>query len=454
MNAHTHNLSMQHRSRRGAAYVLVLGASLLVFVIGASALAAMTIVSEGTEQIEDAHDAELLAPSGIEWAMTTLASDANWRTDTSNNLWSSNIPYGRGVFKWKVRDVSDADLADDPADEAQIVAKATVGGADRTYAATYIHPSATLELLKSNIHAGGDVHIHNNAVLQLFENDELISANGSWRNDGELDGSARATSVSGNGWNGTATGTVDTSADPLEMPSSAFIDNLIARATTLTYSGDIDTMLIAPGLNEYDMDAPTGSNIWYLNTNGNNITITNSRIQGTLIIDTGANKSVKIIGRVLIEPDVPSMPSLVVKGAVVIDTDGPSLGVLALLGLVLSDLRATLAATSNPLSEQTVSHNFNPPTAPYQGNSDTDTNDRYPCMIYGMVYATGNVEFEGTNWIVGLVVSEGEVTVFSGTTTVFHDSIYFDYPPDGMVKYDTSTFVMKNGSWERTQNEN
>lgn len=233
------------------------------------------------------------------------------------------------------------------------------------------------------------------------------------------------------------------------MPSSAFVDRLIARATTLTYSGDIDTKLIAPGLNEYDLDAPTGSNIWYLNTGGQDITIKNSRIQGTLIINVGNSKSVRITNRVLIEPDSPSMPSLIVIGNLEIQTDGPSLGLAALLALPLGDLRTTLAATSKPLSESTLSHNFNPPTAPYQGGSDTDKADRYPCMMNGLIYATSDVVFSNTNWVLGLVIAGQDVDVDGGTTAVFHDTIYYDNPPDGMVEYDTSTFVLMNGTWGR-----
>ena len=81
---------IQFHRRRGSMYVAVIGCSLVITVIGVSALLAARIERRAAEGTSDLSDARVYAQSAIDLGMYTILSDANWRTNKTNGYWRGN----------------------------------------------------------------------------------------------------------------------------------------------------------------------------------------------------------------------------------------------------------------------------------------------------------------------------------------------------------------------------
>ena len=102
-----------HR-RRGSIYVVVLGTSMLVTVIGVSALMATRIERTYVEGCNDLEAARLHAHSAIEMGYFWINNDPDWRTTRANGIWLADQPIGTGTFTLAVIDPDDGDLKSEP----------------------------------------------------------------------------------------------------------------------------------------------------------------------------------------------------------------------------------------------------------------------------------------------------------------------------------------------------
>jgi len=119
-----------HR-RRGGIYVLVLGTSILVTVIGVSALALSRIQTRIAAAELPAAKARFAAQSLIEVALLRIANDPNWRSAYTNDTWTDEETVGDAVGAYKLVDELDGDLTNDPTHPVRLCAKATAGEAVR-----------------------------------------------------------------------------------------------------------------------------------------------------------------------------------------------------------------------------------------------------------------------------------------------------------------------------------
>ena len=120
-----------HRSRRGSIYLLVLGVSMVIVMIGVSVSHLARIRSSSRTLSEQATKAELAARSAVEIVLKRIRLDPNWRSNHSSGDWSDpSEAIGDAKFVSMLED-TDWDLDDAPDDDATLTVKASVGGAMR-----------------------------------------------------------------------------------------------------------------------------------------------------------------------------------------------------------------------------------------------------------------------------------------------------------------------------------
>ncbi len=120
-----------HRSRRGGVYLLVLGVSMVIVMIGVSVSHLARIRSSSRTLSEQATKAELAAKSAVEITLKRVRLDSNWRSNNTSGDWSDpSEAIGDAKFISVLED-SDGDLNDDADDDATLTVKASVGGAMR-----------------------------------------------------------------------------------------------------------------------------------------------------------------------------------------------------------------------------------------------------------------------------------------------------------------------------------
>nr|MBP8304513.1 hypothetical protein [Phycisphaerae bacterium] len=135
--------------------------------------------------------------------------------------------------------------------------------------------------------------------------------------------------------------------------------------------------------------------------------------------------TVTLDGWNLMEPYRTDFPVLIVKGRLV---SGPDTG---------------------SLQEAACVHNYNPPGAPYGGQTDADMTDTLPNEIRGLVHVIGSASLLDQGLYRGVILVDGGTDV-AGTQTVTLDPNLMDDPPLGYTGDPNSTqMIVKKGTWTR-----
>lgn len=119
------------RRRRGSIYLMMLGASLLVLVIGLAAVIGARDQHRDSEGVIAAAKARIMAESGVEVALERINADAAWRTTYTSGVWTPAETIGDATLSLRFVDEGDADLADNDTDPVRIFARAIVADAVR-----------------------------------------------------------------------------------------------------------------------------------------------------------------------------------------------------------------------------------------------------------------------------------------------------------------------------------
>eukprot|EP00913_Durusdinium_trenchii_P019518 g18348.t1 len=248
------------------------------------------------------------------------------------------------------------------------------------------------------------------------------------RNFASIQGNVEAQSYSGSNPSGTLTipGTVRALPD-----SSRVFDYYMANGTVISNAalpaGGLTDCLLSPTNNPFGATNPDG--IYIINKPPIGFQIKRCRIVGTLIV-RAPGQTISIRKNVIWEPARPNFPALLVEG----------------------DLEVRLEGI--PLLESDVVVNLNPAGTPWQGNTDNDTADEYPSAIAGIIYATNNITFNGSNnnfsmAITGVVIANRNCTVQkTANVTITHDATLESNPPPGFGSSDLNSIAI--GSWRQT----
>jgi len=383
----------------GSVYIIVLSVSMMVTIIGLASLFAVRVQRRSAEITKDCVEARLCAQSAIELGLLYV-QDPNWRTTWPNSTWLSNQSLGSGSFSLEGIDPTDGDLANSQYNPLVLTGLGTKGIACHKTQVMLTPVIQPLEALNTCLHAAGQLYVKSGNMLLALG--APVSTNGQLDNDGTIDGDAEAVSVSDIG---TITGSLTVPAAQKPIPDSTVVSHYISKATVVPFTGTIDKQVLAPSYNPW---GPTNADgLYFIDTGGSDLTIKNTRIHGTLIIRLGTKK-LTLDDAVCMQNYRSDYPVLIVDG----------------------DAEIKHHSCDLVLSEASNNTNYNPPGAPYQGQSDEDMLDEYPNEVQGLIHIKKFLNLNDTARIKGAIICEGSVECASNNT-IIHDPGLYACPPEG-----------------------
>jgi len=408
--------------------MLVLGATMLLTVIGFASLVTARINTRMVVGTNDWAEAGALAIAGVELAPVMMDSDPNWRTTFASGV---SIPYslGGGTVRIVLIDESDGDFTSGLSDPVRAYGIGYVGDAVRVRS-VLLRPNIDVPMscLEVSVHSVDDFAV----MFATFTTNQIVSTAG--RVTGfaaTLNGDVEAVD-SGGGVN--ITGTETTGVPPRTVPDeTAVFEYYVANGTpisidALPVSGvpSINNAVLTPKFNSIT-GVVNALGIYVIDCKEQPINIGNSRIQGTLVLLDApkgfGGVNCQVIDQVNWESAIPNYPALLVDG----------------------DLTLKFAG-GGTMDEAALSVNFNPPGAPYLGDSDNAMDDTYPSLMDGLIYARGSLVFAGsTPTFKGVIVGgSGSFCSMSTAAAIEYSNRYYLDPPPG---FGTGPYEPVFGSW-------
>lgn len=410
--------------RRATIYVLVLGTTLAVTLIGLSALMAARISLRMVTDQRDAAEARELARSGIEYARWIMSTDTDWRKRASPADWLNRASFGNGVITVSVVDPGDGDLADDNNDDATVTSTGEVG-ASRYAIAVQLTPEPPPGVASLSSAAAAGLGLTTTARVTadgpLSSNSAVTISVGSTVN-------ANIESIAPPVILGTLNGKQTLLEEAKDTPGANAFAPYIAMGSALNIAaipisggGRELSGLLGPCANPYG--ATNAKGIYYVYCTGQILNLKNLRVLGTLVIlDPGAGSGA---GQgVLIEHADATYPALMVRG------------------------NFELKLTGNLAESKGV--NLNPTGCEYVGVADKDETDTYPVGISGIVFASGALTTSTALTASGALISDGFLTI-GGDLTMDHDPTLIDAPPPGFERKNRPMIPVA-GTWQRVVN--
>lgn len=409
--------------QRGSVYILVLGVSLLVTVLGVGALMAVRVERDRATLDADAQQARRLAESAIDLALLEINNDPAWRTTHTDDVWVGEQSFAGGAIDWKLDD-ADGDLADDDTERIKLIGAGRLGDARQRVGVTLEPPVGDpLEALDYAVRVEGTLNV---GIGQTFTatGGAGVSVD-TFSNQGTLVGEVVAALVNLPGVLG---GNSSIDLDPPDSPPDDLFDRYATIATPLTYSAVMDGKVLAPGYNDYGGGATNSDGVYYINTSGANLIIRKTRVHGTLLIDAGGG-CVKFQDQIYIENYRSDYPAVIIRG----DAE-------------FAHTRNG-APTHNHLREADHFTNYNPAGAEYLGVSDADQADEYPNEIRGLVHVIGDTNWANQGRIRGSLLVEGDLTVNHNPEVVYN--LDATTPIWGYTDLGAGEMTIVEGSWQR-----
>lgn len=189
MNDRRQTKSTRAGQRRGATYVVVVGAAMVVALMFLASVLSTRIVRRQLQDAQMAYQAELYAQSAIDMALYQIAVNPNkWRADMAKNTWATDQPIGwedqpisQASYSFTAIDPVDGNLTNSEFDPIEIIG---IGKRDR--AVQKLRARLNIQLIgypcmTSALHAGGDLVV-NGATLTsdqwIASNNKVIAQSG------------------------------------------------------------------------------------------------------------------------------------------------------------------------------------------------------------------------------------------------------------------------------------
>ncbi|MCI0334339.1 MAG: carbohydrate binding domain-containing protein [Planctomycetes bacterium] len=187
--------------RAGGVYIAVLGTSLIVALLGLSALLGQRIQNRMLVAASDIRQAQLNANAAVELALLTMKQDANWRTTYANGDWFTQRGTNAGTCSLNVTDPVDSNLANSPDDPVLVLGVGYSGKAEQRVEVTVDPRKDPFSCLRSAIATGGAI----NLSADTLRTNGLISANDIDATASQVYGTVEAVTVTGSTYNGATT---------------------------------------------------------------------------------------------------------------------------------------------------------------------------------------------------------------------------------------------------------
>jgi hypothetical protein len=406
-------------------YIVVLSLGMLLTVIGLALVASGRRATRTAALLGDADEAAVLAESGVEWGIAALAANTNWRSAYTHNVEVAARTLGRGTVAFKLVSVSGTSLS---SGDVRLVGIGRVGTAYRAYAVRLSGTGATLDVLKTTAHSGGNVSVTANLTLS----GGALSSNGNVTLGSNVTVTGAIEAINP-GTTGTVTGGRTTLASARTMPGDT-LETYRTRATTITYaslpSGQINARVLSSASNPFG--ATNAEGIYYIRVPASStLTITRSRLVATLVVELDPGARVVTSAQFAWDSPRTDMPALIVKGS--------------------STGTVTLGGSTTALSELNNATNYNPPGTPNDaGVSDNDTSDTYPTEFHGLLHVIGSglTTQMSTNFVMrGSAIVEGPLSIGSGVKLTADPALY-NNPPSGYMQAANMSVTPGSWTWE------
>jgi type II secretory pathway component PulK len=127
-------------------YLAVLGASMIITVLGVAGIFVVRLQAQTTTTANHAVRATAASASVIDLARLRLNTSATWRTDHTNNTWIADITFDGGRIAYKLVDEADGNLANDSTTPVRVYGRAVFGKALRMQS-VLVNPDGTGKLV-------------------------------------------------------------------------------------------------------------------------------------------------------------------------------------------------------------------------------------------------------------------------------------------------------------------
>jgi len=386
----------------------VLGASMLVTVIGLAAVSAVRLQIRAAQRATDDVTARACAVSAVELGLLYVTQDPNWRTTWPNGVWMSDKPLGDVTFTLEGIDPEDGDLTDSEFEPLVLTGIGMKGIARHKTQVRLVPEFRALSCLGAALHAGGNIWLAASGDT-INAAGGPVSCNNQVSNQATINGDVEANSITGVG---TINGTATAPAPPREMPDDATlftyyqsIGTSISIWSLPTVSGTqtIPENYLGPDHNPYDTQVTDPNGIYVIDCQGQDLHFRNARIVGTLVLLNAGSLS-RIYNSVSWEQPQSDpgtgarFPSLLVQGNI------------------------EFCFTDTALDESSLG----------DLNNDGDAVDTYPSVIKGLVYVSGEiVAVAAAQTCEGVVITGADFETLSNNVVhLTYDGTFFDnYPP-------------------------
>lgn len=409
----------------GSIYIVTVLICALVVTIAGAALTLARRQAQQATLYADSSVTDSLNKSAVAASLHWAASDAEWRQNapntivsgTSTRVWDQWHTLRDGRINVVASDANDGSLRDFDADPFELTITAERGQVSRRTLVTIDPLVQAMPVLQHGLYAAVSLEVKSGD--SITGNGVNVRCAGNSKIDGAVHGDLLTSTRTGGG---TINGTVSTGATTLTLPDTAAVNRLIARATYISKDGNIDKKLIAPGVNAYGSGVLNAHGLYYIDSQGSDLSIKSSRVFGTLIVNVGANKKVVVDTDVLMENFRADLPALIVIG----------------------NCEIKLRSATETISESSANVNFNPALAPFKGAGDADATDVYPASIRGLVYVTGDLSITESPLVEGSIICGGSVLV-DGACEIKANAVTTPAAPF----YTITGHEVRQGSWRQ-----
>ena len=411
-------------SRRGAAlYVVVLGVSLIVAVLGLAALSELHLQRETSERSHDMQCAQRYAQAAVEIGMQRIADDADWRNTYSNGAWESQQAIGGGTFSIEGIDPDDGVLNDSDADSIVLTGTGVHGSATQKVEVMLVPDPQALTCLEVALLVGSTLTVDAAATVTgsvtVASNNSIDgNNNGSFAPDSEAVTGYAQPLGPGSTTTGVAARDLPTWNDAIDYYQTNGTPISIASIPQVDSIRTIEQVVLSASNNPYGANVTNAEGIYVIDCQSQDIRIRDCRLVATLLLLNAGSNS-EISGSVNWSAAVSNYPVL---------------------------LTETMAFNFSNADLVESSTNFNPTSTPYGGNSDTDTSDTYPSIIDGLIHISDDATTNNHPVFDGVVIVGNALQVFGDLDLSFR-STYLDDPPPGFV--DNNNLLVNGNSWRQ-----
>lgn len=390
----------QPSARRGSAYLLVLGATMIVttMAIGGAIVLSSEIQSQAKRR--ELVQTTVAAQSMLELSVLSFGNSAGER---------KALALGAAVVAARiggVKAVARATAADgsaitvNPADPLAITAYAEGLHSSQGFRIDIVPVAMEATSFNAALHAGGTLSIAKSTV----SGGPMIGATGS-----VTAGTSTTIGVpvysTGLIAGGTFTAGTKSGVDAKTMPGEEGLEYFATRATVIPYAslsgGAIENCVIGPGINPYG--TANASGLYSIDCGGKDLVIRDCRLAASLILWN--------VGTVTLQKGVHWT------------TPNKQLPALGMRGNNL-----TIALDDSTIAESTLRVNLTPLGLPFQGIGDTTTTSVLPNTLQGAFYVEGNVNVQTVLPLEGAIVCTGDM-VINSTRATLNRPTNFTVPP-------------------------